>query len=133
MLSGKVTLHDIDDAEAFVISTIRRSKIRIDQDEFAELICEGLVILCEMAQRFEPHRSGHDHPGRFSGYAARFLPNKLGDAWHRLHPEHVLKTQDDGTRKYEYLPPAGSLDQSMERDASIANTDRLRIVGDFVS
>lgn len=134
MLSGVVVLHDIKDAEAFVISTIKRSKIRVDRDEYQELVCEGLVILCEMSKRFKPRMAGFEKDGKFSGYAARYLPNKLGDAWHRLHPEHVLKTQDDGARRYEYMDAAASFDQERERNSGrIDNTDRLRLVGDFVS
>lgn len=123
-------MYDIDDAEAFVRATIRRSKIIVGRDEFEELLAEGLCILCEMAERYQPRMEGYEKDGTFAGYAARFLPKKLGEAWHKLHPEHVLRTCPDGSRRYEYLEPAGSLNQAIERDPSVLNS--VRIPGEFV-
>lgn len=105
MIGTSVRLHDIADAEGFIAKAILKSGVITTDQEFDELKAEGLVILCDLAQRFEPHRPGYAQPGRFSGYAARFLPGRLQDAWKRLHPEH---RQING--EWEYGQPPLSLD-----------------------
>ena len=111
LLPTKIRLHDIADAEGFVAATIERSGIRPAQPEHEELIAEGLAILYELAAKFEPQREGYDAPGRFSGFAAQFLPRKLGDAWHRLHPEHRYITDPEtGKRRWVYFEAPASLD-----------------------
>lgn len=110
MLPTSVTLHDIRDVEGFVKSTLGRSRIRFDSDEREELVAEGIAILYELAASYEPHRPGYKQAGRFSGYAARFLPGRLGRAWHRRHREHRVVTDADGERSWEYGQAPASLD-----------------------
>lgn len=110
LLPAKIRVHDIEDAEGFVAATIERSGIRPAPTEHEELIAEGLAILYELAAKFEPQREGYDTPGRFSGFAAQFLPRKLGDAWHKLHPEHRYVTGEDGKRHWVYFEAPASLD-----------------------
>jgi hypothetical protein len=102
LLSEPVTLGDIRDAEGFVARTIHNSGRRLARDEFDELKAEGLVILCDLWDRFEPHRPGYEKAGRFSGYAAAFLPRRLEDAYNRLHPEHRVTRGPDGKREVAY-------------------------------
>jgi hypothetical protein len=104
-LATPLRLHDVDDAEGFVAATISRSGIPFDPSEHQELMLEGLAILCELAAKYEPHRPGYKQAGRFSGYAAQFLPRRLGDAWHRLHPNHRYVTDPvTGKRSWHYDP-----------------------------
>lgn len=126
LLPAKIRVHDIEDAEGFVAATIERSGIRPAPAEHEELLAEGLAILFELASRFEPQREGYERPGRFSGFAAQFLPRKLGDAWHKLHPEHRYVTGEDGKRRWVYFEAPVSL------DAALAGPDPDRSGGDSV-
>ncbi len=111
-LATSVRLLDIDDVEGFVCAAIERSGVRrhISTSEHLELIDEGICILYELAAKFEPRRDGYAEPGRFSGFAAQFLPRRLGDAWHRNHPEHVRVPGEDGRRRWHYCPAPLSLE-----------------------
>lgn len=111
MLATTFALYDVDDCVAFVAATIRRTGLSVGEAEHEELMLEGLAILCDLAARFTPRREGYTQDGWFSGYAARYLPRRLGDAWHRLHPEHRYVTDPDtGKRHWRYGKPAISLD-----------------------
>lgn len=126
MLAELVALGDIDDVWNFVAGTLNRFErdagITLEKDERDELQLEGICILFELAGRFEPHRPGYAQAGRFSGYAAMFLPRRLGDAWHRSHPEHKYVTDPQtGKRRWEYLKGTVSLDQQIQRGGSGTN------------
>ncbi|MGH7458567.1 MAG: hypothetical protein ACREKN_05685 [Longimicrobiaceae bacterium] len=110
MLATSVAIHDIKDAEGFVKATLKRSGIRFEAGEFEELVCEGMAILWELAAKYEPHRAGYAQAGRFSGYAARYLPRRLGRSWHRSHREHRLITNPDGSRHWVYGEAPQSFD-----------------------
>jgi hypothetical protein len=112
VLATTVQLHDIADVEGFVAGAIQRSSLRshLSEGEHEELLAEGISILYALAARFEPHRPGYAQPGRFSGFAAQFLPRKLGDAWHKWHFEHVRPVGEDGKRHWVYRDPPISLD-----------------------
>lgn len=100
-----VAIHDVADAYGFVAAQVMRAPgvpVIRDTDEAEELIAEGVTILFELADRFEPHRPGYDQPGRFSGYAAWALPKRLQTAWRRMHPEHRTRKLPDGRRTIEY-------------------------------
>jgi hypothetical protein len=140
-----VALHDIADIEGFVRDTMRRHLSKVPHEDREELVAEGLVIICELAMRYDPAK---DKPSRkpghvcktsrccvpsFAGYASFLLKRKMLDAWHRMHPEHQLRTQDDGTRKYVYYPKPKSLDErssDLGRDAH--ELPGTRQVGQFV-
>lgn len=98
--------------------TVDASGISYRPDEREELLAEGLVILLELAKRYKPlpARPGIDkQAGRFSGYASMFLPRRLGDAWHRWHPEHRYITDTaTGRRRWHYDKPTMSLDGMYE-------------------
>lgn len=139
MLSQKVKLGNIDDAEAFVHHCIDKGKILLTVDEREELVAIGLVILIELERKYDPARDrgngGRTHG--FFGYALYLLPRKLGDAWHKHNPHHVLRTLPDGTRRYDYLktprswdeindaPPTASAHRSFETT--------MRTAGNFVA
>jgi hypothetical protein len=96
------SLLDIRDPRGFVAATIQKSRVRLSSDEHEDLLCEGLAILCDLASRFEPHRPGYNTPGRFSGYAAKYLPLRLQDAYGKLKPT-VTRRDPDGQRVREYV------------------------------
>ena len=117
ILTVPVALFDVRDIEAFVQATINRSRRRYEPDEREELVAEGLRIAYDLASRFDPHRDGYEQEGRFSGFLAKFLPLKLEDAYHRLHPEHVLRTDpESGRRSYVYGSKAVSLEAVVGED-----------------
>jgi hypothetical protein len=128
VLAQVVAIHDpktcnpracVHDVEGFVNATIIRFETNSNRPEWAairgdereELVLEGIALMYHLAARYEPHRGNHAQGGWFSGYAAYFLPKKLGEAWHRLHENHRYTTQPDGTRKWVYLKEASSLDE----------------------
>ena len=113
MINGPpIALMDIGNCEAFVQRTIDRSAITYGPSEREELLSEGLTLLYELAQKYNPGVGGRDATGsRFSGYAAMFLPRRLGDAWHKAHPEHRYITDPDtGKRGWRYDHTMVSLD-----------------------
>ncbi len=113
VIATSVALHDIKDAEGFVAANIHRSGVLVrDTHEREDLIAEGLTILLELAGRYEPHRAGYAKAGSFAGYAARFLPGRMRDAYHAMHPEHIARRDSDGRRVYEY----GEKPMSLQHD-----------------
>jgi hypothetical protein len=128
-----VALHNIDDCVGFVKMSIKRSRIYYaDADEYEEMLCEGLAILVDLANRYDATRE-HDGRNRFYGYAYYLLPRKLKDAWHRSHEEHILRTQPDGTRRYEYMQRAVSWDGLLEIEDGPGLDERsLRTPGEFI-
>ncbi len=129
MLESVVSLHDIDDVEGFVCATIEKFRnggrvergTSITEAEREELIAEGICILYELAEKFEPHRPGYEEPGRFSGFAAQFLPRRLGDAWHQKH-RHRRVAGEDGKRRWVYTEAPLSLDNLLaESTGSTSN------------
>jgi len=114
LIGEPVRILDVANAEAFVQRTIDASQIQYSASEREELLAEGLTILFELAGKYRPlpARPGIDaQPGRFSGYAAMFLPRRLGDAWHKWHPEHRYVTNPStGKRGWHYEKPMVSLD-----------------------
>lgn len=115
MISGPpIRILDVENAEGFVQRCIDKSQIPYGPDEREELLAEGLTILCALAGKYKPlpMRPGIDkQAGRFSGYAAMFLPRRLGDFWHQSHPEHRYITDAaTGKRGWHYGQAAISLD-----------------------
>jgi hypothetical protein len=127
MLRGSVSLGDVRDVENFVGKTLRKTRLRFTADEFEELLCEGIVIMYQLHDRW-------DGRGRYSGYASMYLPKRLGAAWHKLHPEHVEVSDASGKRTYEYREPATSLNQHIggHDDGHDKRELLLRTPGDFV-
>ena len=121
----------MEDAEAFVRSTLHRSGIRFEHDEFEDLVCEGLALLWQLAASYDARRGGHAQDGRFSGYAAAFLPKRLGDAWHRRHPEHIYSSRENGKRQWTYYPAPVSFDGLLEHQPERADR-HARPMGDWV-
>lgn len=127
MLATTVAIHDpqrcdprycVHDVEGFVNATINAFE-RGDRPEWAairggereELVLEGIAIMYQLERRYEPQRGNHAQGGWFSGFAAYFLPKKLGEAWHRLHENHRYVTDPEtGKRRWVYLQEASSLD-----------------------
>jgi hypothetical protein len=132
-------LHTIDDVEGFVISALRRSGIKFEyysRDDYEDMVGEGYAQLWDLAQRYDPARES-DGQNRFHGYAYYLLPMKLRSAWHKMHEEHVLRKQTDGTRKYTFLPRPISFDALLEVDIhdnpkNFSHERNLRTPGNFV-
>lgn len=121
-LRAVVALADIADVEGFVNATLNASGIDFQPDERDELVAEGLAILYQLHKRFEPHRAGYDGPGCFSGFAAMYLPRKLGDAWHRARPEHRYVTDPvTGKRRWAFFKAHTSLDGIIDERLGRAN------------
>ncbi len=113
---GRVSLHDVEDAWAFVQATINRGNARLTSDQRDELASEGVRALVKMAREYQPGRGGLDPAtSRFSGYAAKFLPGKLSDALHRIMDD-TLSTQPDGSRVWDVKPAQVSLDAMAQAD-----------------
>jgi hypothetical protein len=114
LIGQPIALHDVANAEAFVQRALSKCGIAFSYDEREVLLAEGLTILYELAAEYRPlaARAGVDsRGGRFSGYAAMFLPRRLGDAWHKMHPEHRYVTDPEtGERGWRYEAPMLSLD-----------------------
>ncbi len=102
MIATAIRLHDVNDAQAFVAANIHKSGVIISTSEREDLLAEGLTILFELASRYEPHRPGYEKAGSFAGYAAKYLPGRMRDAYHALHPEHIARRDPDGRRVYDY-------------------------------
>lgn len=116
LLCERIALRDIADVESFVRAHLRSANVRTrDLEEHDDLVCEGIAILYELDGKFEDHRTGYAQAGKFSGFAAYYLPKRLGDRWHAGHPEH-RREQDraTGKRKWVYLNAAVSLDGMQE-------------------
>ena len=123
VLSTPVALHDIRDVNMFVRNALDKAPVRLEAEEFEELVAEGLVILYELAGKYEPHRPGYARAGSFAGYAAIYLPKRMTDAWHRSHPEHRYITLPDGKRAWQYLKQTVSLDEQRIKFANVSGRE----------
>jgi hypothetical protein len=135
LIGTPVALLSIANCEAFVQRTIDRSTIRFAPAEREELLAEGLAILYELADSYAPGLGGREaSTSTFDGYAAMFLPRRLGDAWHKSHPEHRYVTDPDtGRRGWVYGAPMVSLNGLT--DSPEGGDHHLRFahrVGDFI-
>ena len=128
MSSGKtpVCMHDIADAEAFVYTMMRRAlpTAILTPETREELLQTGMLLLQGMANR-DKSQSGsgdHDAGSKFSGYASRFLPGKIRDAWHKMEG-HTLKQGPEGKREWVINDKPISLEGIMEgQNDSAADT-----------
>lgn len=112
---GRLSLYDVENVDAFVATAIRDGKARLTPDQREEMMAEGRRIMLKLARDYKPGKGGRDATGsRFSGFAAKYLRLKLGDAYVRLcRDATVVKIKDvDGTerRERQYLPPSVCLD-----------------------
>lgn len=140
-----VQIGDVKDAYGFVQRCIIKSKIKASGDQYEELVCEAMVLLCALHKRYDPAkdrgsekpRAGGGTEASFAGYASYLLPLKIRKAWHRMNPTHVMTTQPDGTRKYVYHQPPKSLHERGDgRDRELMDTldeQKMRTPGEFVS
>lgn len=111
------SLRDITDPEAFVRFQLRRLTLHLSDDEKEELVAEGLLILCELSNKYDATLPKDKEAGSFAGYANYLLPRRLLDAWHKHHPEHRYTTDPEtGKRKWVYGKPPMSLDALLDND-----------------
>jgi hypothetical protein len=112
-----IRLADIANVEAFVEAAITKSRIPLEPGEREVLLSEGLTILYELYSKYKPGVGGRDATrSRFSGYAAMFLPRRLGDAWRRSHRDshRYVTNPDTGQRGWVYAERPASLEQLRE-------------------
>lgn len=150
-----VAVGDVKDGYGFVSGCIAKSGIKPPtQEKYEELMCEGIVILCHLFEKYDPTKDkGRKAPrtgggsrkgvASFAGYASFLLPRKLRDAWHRMHEEYVVKTDENGAKRYVYYESPASLNELQDRGTSGARAEdngqrrgglderNLRRVGDF--
>lgn len=136
---GRIQVYDIRDAKNFVYTLLGWSRLaNMEFHEREDLCAEGMLILLDLASKFKPHMDGYEQPGRFSGYAARFLPGKVRSAYYKMHPEHLQKTNAEGKRYYQHGEQPKSYEELIEREEAPINGDfclsveHARQVGDFV-
>lgn len=111
----------VHNAEAFVRATIAKGRLRLTDEQRDELTREGMRIIWKLSLDYEPGRNGQDaNSSKFSGYAAKYLPGKLSDAWHRLQG-HRLSTQESGVREWQYDQVPVSLEKMTEESAEGAD------------
>lgn len=108
-MTQPVAIYDVKDAQRFVAAAVHRLPFQLDQNEIEELIAEGQAILVELSNGYTSHRDGYDQPGRFSGYAAQYLPRRLIRAYHNLHETHYEARTTEG-REWRQVPPPIRLD-----------------------
>ncbi len=88
----------ISDAHGFVHATLNALDLTLTPDQWRELEQEGVAQLWALWRQY-------DGRGTFSGYAKRYLPRRMIDQWHALHPEHYRSgSRSDRTWKYGEHP-----------------------------
>lgn len=132
MLGRQCSIYDVEDIEAFVIMCIKRSGVKPMSHEWEDLVAEGIALLWAMSNNYKVG------VGCFSGYAVKYMPRKIRESYNRGSEHALHRTQDDGTRKWEYYDRAVSLDALMEERRDDSGTPNLnestvRLLGDFVS
>lgn len=112
-----VKIQDVEDAEAFVYSMIQRAlpTAILTPEIREELMQTGMVLLQSMANRDKSVLGSGEHTdgSKFSGYASRFLPGKLRDAWHKMEG-HTLRQGLEGKREWVINDKPMSLERIME-------------------
>jgi DNA-directed RNA polymerase specialized sigma24 family protein len=86
VLAGKLTLHDVDDAEAFVGAIASRSGLHLNFHEFEDLVVYLVETAWELSLRYEPGGIS------FSSWAGTTLRLRVID-WRR---------QRDGRTKWQF-------------------------------
>lgn len=136
LLRRKVSLHDIEDVEAFVIMCIKRSGAKVDPRDYEELKAEGICLLLQMERKYIPQMDGYASAGRFSGYAVKYMPRKINEAWHRMQEHHTHRTMTDGKRRWVEQLPAESWDKMLQLSQDDQNggldETRIRLVHEFI-
>ena len=111
-LRRPVPLHDIEDADAYVSTVVRRLRLTLSAELRAELECEGLAILLQLAADW-------NGGGTFSGYVSSLLDKRLLSAWCEMEgcSRRRVKNEDGkwtGERRW-VKPPVSSLDEVLAR------------------
>lgn len=127
MLRQRVSLRDIVDVEAFVIMCIKRSGAPVRPPEYEDLVAEGIVILYAMEQKYIPKMDGYEKEGRFSGYAVKWMPRKMKEAWRRSR-EDVQSTTVDGKRRLRFYAHAVSYDALTATEDNEGHYDEGRLL-----
>lgn len=125
MLSRKVSLKDVDDVEAFVITCVKRSGCNAPSDRWEELIAEGILLLYVMAENYQDQMPGYEVAGRFSGYAIKWLPRQIGQYWHKSQENHLyVKDPETKRRGWTYRQGPVSWEALMSDDREHSSHER---------
>lgn len=84
-----------------------------------------MMLLYAMAKNYKHQMDGYDKPGRFSGYAIKFLPRQIAREWHRQQEHHLYRKQPDGTRKWEVMQPPISYESATAENAQEGQKRRV--------
>jgi hypothetical protein len=120
MLSRKVSLHDIEDVEAFVIMCVKRSGT--PREQWEDMVCEGLCLIYAMAGNYKAQLEGYASKGRFSGYAIKWLPKQISQAYHR-NCEHHLYLTDPTSKQRGWVRLAKPVSYSWLSENGVGNDE----------
>lgn len=96
--------------------------MRAGEEGYEDLFAEGLLILYDMEGKYVEQMDGYTQKGLFSGYAITYLPRKIKAAYHKSQENHLMCTQEDGSRQWEQRARAVSWDSAIES----ADSDKRR-------
>lgn len=150
MLTGTVTMYDVQDVEAFVRGTIRRKVQVIPPDDMEDMVAEGLLIMCQLNAKYDPTLDSRKHSDpthecrgsrccvpSFAGYATFILPKKLKEAWFAKQPQFQSRNVD-GKRTYVMYATAFSVEErdGQQHGHDLVDTqsvvDNARQPGNFI-
>jgi hypothetical protein len=63
-----------------------------------------------MEQKYIPRMDGYAQEGRFSGYAIKWMPRKMKEAWRRSREDVQSTTDSTGRRRLKFYAQAVSYD-----------------------
>lgn len=129
-----VALHNIDDIESVIKHCMKKSGLTLKDEQYDELFYQGVVLIYEMAEKYQPRDEGSS----FYGFVMTFLPRKLGGAWHQMNETHVLVTHPGGKRSWRYYKDPRSLSEPVHQEddlsTDLAETlDDARCPGNFIA
>lgn len=127
----KITLRDIADVEAFVIACVKRAGTGAPPMYWEDLVSEGIALLYAMERNYKDQLDGYDQAGRFSGYAIKWLPKQINQAWHKSQEHHLYLTDpEDGRRKWTYrIAPVSYEYAVLTADSESESMQEVRMLG----
>jgi hypothetical protein len=133
-LFAATSLRDIKNVEAFVVDCIKRSGIRPRDYEWEDVVGDSILLLYDMESKYVEQMDGYKQKGLFSGYAITYLPRKIKAAYHKSQENHLMCTQPDGSRKWEYRARSVSYDAVTSRNEEVTPLDErtIRTPGNFI-
>jgi hypothetical protein len=127
----KIALRDIKDVEAFVIACVKRAGTGAPPMYWEDLVSEGITLLYAMERNYKYQLDGYAVEGRFSGYAIKWLPKQINQAWHKSQEHHLYLTDPgDGKRKWTYrISPVSYEVAVLSGDLESESMQEVRMLG----